>query len=52
MKSSLSAWLEYYDKTHDLHWLLSPTVMLVKLAFFAGYKAAELLRQRREQVAP
>jgi len=41
VKSSLSAWLEYYDETKDLHWLTAPTVMLVKLAFFAGHEAAQ-----------
>ena len=45
MQSEELAWLEYYKKA-GISWLAPMTVELIKLAYFAGMKAAQ------QQLAP
>jgi len=40
MQSEELAWLEYYKKA-GISWLAPMTVELIKLAYFAGMKAAQ-----------
>jgi len=40
MQSEELAWLEYYKKA-GISWLAPQTVELIKLAYFAGMKAAQ-----------
>ena len=43
MQSEELAWLEYYKKA-GISWLAPMTVELIKLAYFAGMKAAQQMR--------
>jgi len=43
MQSEELAWLEYYKKA-GISWLAPMTVELIKLAYFAGMKAAKQMR--------